>query len=119
MIQKLGQIFRFFSARYPHFVLNEVESGKGSTVAMVVATRAHFYPRLYSDASLTYPIEIKGQISGIGQKTVALVRTLRHKVSKGLLFGGEVVLANVDQISHKAVPFDEEFIDKCSKILWW
>ena len=115
MIQKKGQLFRFVEDKFPDFILNSLENYKSDAVAMVVAAKAHCFPKLHTDASLNYPMEMTVKMTGIGRVAVSVLRSLRHKASQELLFEDEIVLVNVDKRSRKPVPFDKEFMEKCSK----
>ena len=111
-IQRMCQNAPYIEEKYPDFIMHSLEP---NTCRVIVAQTAHFFPALYSDSSLNYPVEIKQGLQAIGNTTSVWYTSIHHKASQVPLYKEDVVLVNVDLASRKPVPFDKGFAEKCRK----
>ena len=96
----------------PNFLMNVIAPHK---TRVSVAQKNKFFPTLYRDASLSYPIEMNYKLGAISKSATGMNFYLQHETSQTPLYEGTVVSVNVDKNSHKPVPVDKEFVEKFSK----
>ena len=98
--------------KYPDVIMHSLEPNTGR---VLVAQTAHFFPVLYNDASLNYPVEIKHRLQAVGNTSAMWRTSIHHKASQAPLCKEDVVLVNVDLASREPIPFDKGFAEKCRK----
>lgn len=96
----------------PNFFLNVIAPHK---TRVSVGMKNKFFPMLYRDASLSYPIEMNYKLGAIGKSAASMNFYLQHETSQTPLYECTVVSVDVDMNSRKPLPLDKEFVEKFSK----
>jgi acyl-CoA thioesterase FadM len=112
-IERLSSITRFLQLKMPS-VLNASAADKNTTT-IILATRSHFHPRLYSHATLKFPMRLSSRLGSVSRSAVSLLISLYDAATGELLYEDEKVVINVDLTSFRAVPINEEVAEEFKK----
>ena len=115
MIKKVSQICRLIWQQHPNFIMSPLESHQGSSIGIAVATKATFFPALYTNAMLDFPITLKVRAGGLAKSAFSVVKSLQCQKTGKPLYIEETVLVNADTRSHRAVPLQIDFLKKYEK----
>ena len=99
----------FMGKADPHFM------DESNALRITIGLRSRFFSRLYSSASLNYPMELTTKLATLGTTAASSRESIHDKASQAPLYEHDIVVVNVDKTSHRPVPFDKEFVEKYSR----
>ena len=103
----------YIQKSHPHFM--ERTNKHNDSTRITIGMRSRFFPTLYSDASLNYPMEVTSKCVSLGTTTVTVHTTIQHKTQKTPLYEHDIVVVNVYKASHMPVPLEKDIVEEYSQ----